>query len=151
MNIIQQIQKYDDQTKEKGFLVQQDLFFDKTLQENCRFVLDEPETMQMLHNFLDKIKIMDKTAQVYVSTYPLYNEQEKPFLYADTLWIDTEVSLEEIAQYFADCRVIEPSSIDAVTREEIQEIDFVFTEKVMGCKKFFQKKNLERIKSLYWD
>lgn len=151
MDIIQRIQKYDDQTKEKGFLVQEDLFFDKTLQESCKFALDEPQAMQMLHNFLDKIKRMDKTAQVYVNTYPLYYEQEKPFLYADTLWIDTRISLEEIAQYFADCRWVEPSSIDAVTFAEIEEIQFVFTEKVRECKSFFQNKNLKRIKSLYWN
>ena len=77
------------------------------------------------------------------------------FIYADTLWIDTVVKLNEIFNIFRVFSKIEPSSIVSLDIDETIDgtVSLVFSldGKIEDYESFIRNRRLSKIKSLYWD
>ncbi len=124
MNLIKLINKYKNKVVDKFLLVEYDLFFDNSVNEYCKFVIDDYKELKKLNNIILKIKDIDKSSKIYVNTYELDFINEKIFIYTDTLWINTIINLEDILKLFKNTISIEPSNISLLIdkNKDIYEI-----------------------------
>ena len=155
MNLIEVVKKYQNKILDDGILVEYDLFFKEDAENGCHFAIDEYEELRELDNVILKIRESDKDAEIYVHTYGVDFSKERIYIYADTIWINTVMNVEEIYSFFRNLREIEPA--DIVVLAEDETIDgpvalVVSTEyKVEDYETFIEKRKLSEIQSLYWD
>lgn len=155
MNFIEVVRKYQDKILDDGVLIEYNLFFNNLYEEYCRFSIDEHEELEKINDVILKIKESDKNAEIYVCTYGIDFMDDEIYIYGDTLWIDTIIDLEKIYTYFENSREVEPSDIVLLSEDEMIDgiVALVFTSNgnVEDYKSFIEKKELNKIKSLYWD
>ncbi len=155
MDLINLINKYKNEILDDSILIEYDLFFNNLFKENCKFVFDDDKELKELNDVILKIKKIDKNAEIYVNTYGINFKNKKIFIYADTLWIDTVVKLNEIFNIFRVFSKIEPSSIVSLDIDETIDgtVSLVFSldGKIEDYESFIRNRRLSKIKSLYWD
>ena len=155
MDLIKLINKYKNEILDDSILIEYDLFFNNLFKENCKFVFDDDKELKELNDVILKIKKIDKNAEIYVNTYGINFKNKKIFIYADTLWIDTVVKLNEIFNIFRVFSKIEPSSIVSLDIDETIDgtVSLVFSldGKIEDYESFIRNRRLSKIKSLYWD
>lgn len=155
MNLIEVLSNYQGEIQENGVLMEYDLFFDNIRENCCRFSIDDNEELEKLKHVISKMKERDEKAEIYVCTYGIDLTEEKIFIYGDMLWIDTIIDLKELNTFFENCRKIEPSSIMLLSEDEtldgIVSLVFLSDGTVQNYESFIQKRELDQIKSLYWD
>ncbi len=118
MDLIKLINKYKNKILDDSILIEYDLFFNNLFKENCKFVFDNDKELKELNDVILEIKKIDKNAEIYVNTYGINFKNKRIFIYADTLWIDTIVKLDEIFNIFRGFSKIEPSSIVSLDIDE---------------------------------
>lgn len=154
MNFIDLINKYKNKIKDKTFLVEYDLFFDINSRDFCKFAIDDSKELKELDDTILRIKEIDKSVEIYVNTYEIIFIDKKLFIYSDTLWINTEISLEDINKIFKNTE-IEPGYIDllsdVINNEEDVELVISSINKIEDYDLFINKRQLSKIKSLYWN
>ena len=155
MDLINLINKYKNEILDDSILIEYDLFFNNLFKENCKFVFDDDKELKELNDVILKIKKIDNNADLYVNTYGKNFKNKKIFIYADTLWIDTVVKLNEIFNIFRVFSKIEPSSIVSLDIDETIDgtVSLVFSldGKIEDYESFIRNRRLSKIKSLYWD
>ncbi len=155
MDLINLINKYKNEILDDSILIEYDLFFNNLFKENCKFVFDDDKELKELNDVILKIKKIDKNAEIYVNTYGIDFKNKNIFIYADTLWIDTVVKLNEIFNIFRVFSKIEPSSIVSLDIDETIDgtVSLVFSldGKIEDYESFIRNRRLSKIKSLYWD
>ena len=155
MDLINLINKYKNEILDDSILIEYDLFFNNLFKENCKFVFDNDKELKELNDVILKIKKIDKNAEIYVNTYGINFKNKNIFIYADTLWIDTVVKLNEIFNIFRVFSKIEPSSIVSLDIDETIDgtVSLVFSldGKIEDYESFIRNRRLSKIKSLYWD
>lgn len=155
MDLIEVINNHQSEILDNSILIEYDLFFNNLIEKRCRFAIDDNEELEELNNVILKIKRKDRDAEIFVNTYGIDFTDEEIHVYADTLWINTIIELEEIFDFFRNLKEIEPS--DIVLLEENETIDGTIAlvvaadDKVEDYKLFIEKRQLSKIKSLYWD
>lgn len=126
---------------DKISIIDYNTFFEDT---NCRFSIDDVNELQELKSILNRIFIYDILANVYVSIY--YDELEDTyknmFWYSDIIILDTNMTIDEIEDYFVDCG-FEPSAI-IEQEEQLQLVS-------IDGKNIIYKNKCENLISIYWD
>ena len=155
MDLINLINKYKNEILDDSILIEYDLFFNNLFKENCKFVFDDDKELKELNDVILKIKKIDKNSEIYVNAYGVPFKNKKIFIYADTLWIDTVVKLNEIFNIFRVFSKIEPSSIVSLDIDETIDgtVSLVFSldGKIEDYESFIRNRRLSKIKSLYLD
>ncbi len=151
MDLINLINKYKNKILDDSILIEYDLFFNNLFKENCKFVFDDDKELKELNDVILKIKKIDKNAEIYVNTYGINFKNKKIFIYADTLWIDTVVKLNEIFNIFRVFSEIEPSSIVSLDIDETVSLVFSLDGRIEDYELFIRNRRLSKVKSLYWD
>lgn len=155
MSLIETIKKHQKEIGNDNILIEYNLFFANVVKQDCKFVFDDCTEIRELNDIILTIKGIDKNAEIYVNTYGISCLDNKIFIYADTLWINTIIETKEISELFKKNTNIEPSDIVLLDEDEI--IDGVVAlvvladSKVESYKSFIKKRELDKIKSLYWD
>ena len=155
MNLIEIVRKYQNVIVDNSILVDYKLFFNDDFKEICKFVIDDDTNLKELHKVISMIKEKDRKSEFYVNTYGVNLVNDKIYIYADTLWINTTIDLEEILGFFEYFHSIEPSDIDQLSEDEL--IDEIVTLVILGnddikdYKSFIEERKLSKIKSLYWN
>lgn len=155
MSLAEIIEKYQKEIADESILIEYNLFFANVVKQDCKFVLDDSTEIRELDDILLTIKRIDRNAEIYVSIYGISYLNNKIFIYADTLWINTIMEIKEISNLFKNNPNIEPS--DIALWDEDETIDgaaaLVVLEdgKVESYKSFIEKREPDKIKSLYWD
>lgn len=111
MNLIEIVNKYQNEILDKSILVEYGLFFNEVAENRCKFVIDELEELEELNCVIRKIVVEDKNAEIYVNTYGIDFEEENIYIYADSLWINTMLEVKEIYDFFEDFHKIEPTGV----------------------------------------
>lgn len=149
------VKKYQDKLLDKGILIKYNLFFDESTKSQCKFVIDDCEKLEVLNKIVQKIIKQDRNAEIYVNTYSINFDGKNTHIYADTLWINSIISLEELYSFFNDNKNIEPGDIVTLANDEAVDGDIAIVvrskDNVEDYKLFIEKKQLTKIKSLYWD
>lgn len=116
-------------------------FFEDT---NCRFSLDVINELQELRRILTKVLIDDRFAKVYVSIYydKLEDIYKNKFWYSDIITLDTNITVNEIENYFVDCG-FEPS--DIIIQEEPVHLVTI------DGKNNIYKRQCKNLIGVYWD
>ena len=111
---------------------------------NCRFSLDEVNELQELKSILSRILIDDRLANVYVSMYydKLEDIYKNMFWYSDTIILDTNMTIDEIENYFVDSD-FKPSEI-IEQEEQLQLVS-------IDGKNSVYKNKCKNLISIYWD
>ena len=129
MSLVEIIKKHQKEIANDNILIEYNLFFANVVKQDCKFVLDDSTEIKELDN--------------------------KLFIYADTLWINTIIEIKEISHLFKKNLNIEPSDIASLAENETIDgvVALVVLEdgKVESYKSFIKKRELDKIKSLYWD
>ena len=118
MNLIEIVNKYQNEILDKSILVEYGLFFNEVAENRCKFVIDELEELEELNCVIRKIVVEDKNAEIYVNTYGIDFEEENIYIYADSLWINTMLEVKEIYDFFEDFHKIEPTDIVSLVEDE---------------------------------
>ena len=145
MDLIKVIYEHQSEILNDSILIEYDLFFKNLIEKRCRFVIDDNEELEELNHVISKIKRKDSNAEIFVSTYGIDFANEPIHIYADTLWINTIIELEEILDFFRNFPKIEPS--DIVLLEGNETIDgtvalaVLSDDKVEEYKSFIEKDN----------
>ncbi|MDE6434661.1 MAG: hypothetical protein K2L07_10600 [Lachnospiraceae bacterium] len=153
MDLNELVSKYQKKISNDSLLIEYKLFFDNIAKGYCRFAIDECDELEQLNDIILKIKEKDKNAQIYVCTYGVDYMDNGIHIYGDTLWIDTIIDIEKMYGFFKNSREIEPSDI-ALFDEAIDGIVYLVISadgKVEDYKSFIENRQLDKIKSLYWD
>jgi len=155
MDLIKLINEYQNKILDDSILIEYDLFFNNLFKENCKFVFDDNKRLKELNDVISEIKKMDKNAEIYVNTYEINFKNKEIFIYADTLWIDTVVKLNEIFNIFKSFSKIEPSDIVLLDIDETIDgtvaLVFPLDGRIEDYESFIRNRMLSKIKSLYWD
>ncbi len=155
MSLVDVVKKYQNELSNKGILVEYSLFFDESTKSQCKFVIDDCEELEALNEIVQKLIKQDRNAEIYVNTYSINFDGKNTHIYADTLWINSIISLEELYSFFNHSKNIEPCDIVSLTNNEAVdgdiEIVVLSRDNVVDYKSFIEKKQLAMIKSLYWD
>lgn len=155
MNLVNVLKKYQNKLLDKGILIKYNVFFDESSKSQCKFVIDDCERLEALNKIVQKIIKQDSNAEIYVNTYSIDYEGKNTYIYADTLWVNSIISLEELYSFFNDSKNIEPCDIALLTNDEEVDGDIgivvLSRDNVVDYKSFIEKKQLTMIKSLYWD
>lgn len=118
MNLIEIVNKYQNEILDKSILVEYGLFFNEVAENRCKFVIDELEELEELNCVIRKIVVEDKNAEIYVNTYGIDFEEENIYIYADSLWINTMLEMKEIYDFFEDFHKVEPTDIVSLVEDE---------------------------------
>ena len=149
------VKKYQDKLLDKGILIKYNMFFDESTKSQCKFVIDDCEKLEVLNKIVQIIIKQDRNAEIYVNTYSINFDRKNTYNYADTLWINSIISLEELYSFFNDNKNIEPGDIVTLANDEAVDGDIAIVvrskDNVEDYKLFIEKKQLTKIKSLYWD
>ena len=130
MNLIESLKKYKSEISDNSILVEYALYFRKVAENQCKF-------------------------EIYVNTYGIDFTEANTHIYADSLWVDTKLEVEEIYNFFSDFRKVEPT--DIVSLEDDETVDGTIAlvmsveGKVTDYNSFIKEKKSCKIKSLYWD
>ncbi|MBD5523581.1 MAG: hypothetical protein HDR04_04025 [Lachnospiraceae bacterium] len=155
MSLAEIIEKYQKEIADESILIEYNLFFTNVVKQDCKFVLDDSTEIRELDDILLTIKRIDKNAEIYVSTYGISYLNNKIFIYADTLWINTIMEIKEISNLFKNNPNIEPSDIALWDEDETMDgaAALVVLEDGKGesYKSLIEKREPGKIKSLYWD
>jgi predicted amidohydrolase len=155
MNLIEIVNKYQNEILDKSILVEYGLFFNEVAENRCKFVIDELEELEELNCVIRKIVVEDKNAEIYVNTYGIDFEEENIYIYADSLWINTMLEVKEIYDFFEDFHKIEPTDIVSLVEDETIDGTVALVILANGIEEnyrsFIKKRKLSKIKSLYWD
>lgn len=155
MNLIEIVNKYQNEILDKSILVEYGLFFNEVAENRCKFVIDELEELEELNCVIRKIVVEDKNAEIYVNTYGIDFEEENIYIYADSLWINTMLEVKEIYDFFEDFHKIEPTYIVSLVEDETIDGTVALVILANGIEEnyrsFIKKRKLSKIKSLYWD
>lgn len=155
MSLVEIIKKHQKEIADDNILIEYNLFFANVAKQDCKFVLDDSTEIKELDNIILTIKGIDRNAEIYVNTYGISYLDNKLFIYADTLWINTIIEIKEISHLFKKNPNIEPSDIASLAENETIDgvVALVVLEdgKVESYKSFIKKRELDKIKSLYWD
>lgn len=116
-------------------------FFEDT---NCRFSLDEVNELQEFKSILSRILIDDRLANIYVSMYYVKLEDifKNMFWYADTIVLDTNMTVNEIENYFVDSD-FKPSEI-------IEQEERLWLVSIDGKNNVYKNK-CKNLIGIYWD
>lgn len=155
MNLIEIVSKYKNEILDNTILVEYGLFFDEVAEKHCKFVIDEPDELEKLNIVIKKFIAKDKNAEIYVNTYGVDFKEEYIHIYADSLWINTMIESEEIYYFFKGFRKVEPTNIVTLVEDETIDgtVAMVISADGKGedYRSFIKKRQLSKIKSLYWD
>lgn len=155
MNLIEIVNKYQNEILDKSILVEYGLFFNEVAENRCKFVIDELEELEELNCVIRKIVVEDKNAEIYVNTYGIDFEEENIYIYADSLWINTMLEVKEIYDFFEDFHKVEPTDIVSLVEDETIDGTVALVILADGIEEnyrsFIKKRKLSKIKSLYWD
>ena len=155
MSLDEIIKKHQKEIADDSILIEYNLFFENVMKQDCKFVLDENSEIGELDDIILTIKGIDRNAEIYVSTYGINWLDKKLFIYADTLWINTIIELDEISHLFQKNPNIEPCDIalwdEDETLDGVAALVVLEDGKVESYKSFMEKRELGKIKSLYWD
>lgn len=155
MNLMEVISEYQSKISDTGILIEYELFFQKANKKYCRFVIDDEDELRKLDRIILKIREIDIDSEIYVNTYRIGTQDEIVCIYADTLWINTVIGLNELADFFENIREVEPSDIVLLAEDEAIDgtVALVVSadNKIEDYNSFIKKKSLNKIKSLYWD
>lgn len=155
MDLINLINNHKMEILDKIFLIEYNLFFNESVEQYCKFALDENSQLKELHNIILYIKKIDKNSEFYLNTYNINFVDEKLFIYSDTLWINTTIEIDEISMIFDNFKGVQPSSIDLLIEDELlsQMVEFVISSnnKIEDYNLFIESRDLNKIKTLYWD
>ena len=155
MNLIEIVNKYQNEILDKSILVEYGLFFNEAAENRCKFVIDELKELEELNWVIRKIVVKDKNAEIYVNTYGIDFEEENIHIYADSLWINTMIEVKEMYDFFEDFHKIEPTDIVSLVEDETIDGTVALVISADGIEEnygsFIEKRNLSKIKSLYWD
>lgn len=155
MNLIEIVNKYQNEILDKSILVEYGLFSNEVAENRCKFVIDELEELEELNCVIRKIVVEDKNAEIYVNTYGIDFEEENIYIYADSLWINTMLEVKEIYDFFEDFHKIEPTDIVSLVEDETIDGTVALVILANGIEEnyrsFIKKRKLSKIKSLYWD
>lgn len=122
-----------------------------------RFSIDD-ENLEYLKKVLDRIISYDKYAKVLACAYKdrLIDSEKKEFMYADSIWISTNIGEKHLKDIFnEETKEIYPSDIsDYSTISEIIENGIMFVGDngcIRNAMEVFNKQEIENIKAVYWD
>lgn len=155
MNLIELVRKYESEILDNSILVEYALYFREVAEKRCEFAIDEYEELEVLKDVISRLMAKDKNAEIYVNTYGMDFTQADTHIYADSLWVDTILEVEEIYNFFNNSRKVEPTDIVSLEDDETVDGTIVLVMsvegKVTGYDSFIKEKQLCKIKSLYWD
>lgn len=155
MNLIELVRKYESEISDNSILVEYALFFREVTEKRCKFVIDEYEELEVLKDVISRLMVKDKDAEIYVNTYGIDFTEANIHIYADSLWVDTILEVEEIYNLFSNFRKVEPTDIVPLEDDETigGTLAYVISAegKINDYKSFINEKQLCKIKSLYWD
>ncbi|QVK16924.1 hypothetical protein KHQ81_08415 [Mycoplasmatota bacterium] len=122
-----------------------------------RFSIDD-EQLEYLNNVLDNILKCDNEAKIMVCAYKdeLVDNEQKTFIYADSILISTSISKESIIDIFNE-GLDEFSPSDISTYEEISEIDknemmyITNNGTIKTMAEVLKETEIKNIKIIYWD
>lgn len=155
MDLIKIINMNQNKISVDGILIEYDLFFGNLNKKLCRFAIDDNEELERLNNVILEIREIDKNVEIYVNTYGIDFTNEIMYIYGDTLWINTIIEIEELLNLFRNYPKVAPS--DILLLEEDETIDGTVAlvvlpdGKVEDYGSFIEKRQISKIKSLYWD
>ena len=137
-------------------LADYDLFF-ANQNSFARFSLDE-EDIPLLKKTISYIKKNDDLLKVFVCIYrdELTDNNNKKFIYADSLWILTNLEIHKLSNLFHDLSPdISPSSISAY--ESVEELINSGIKLISGNENTvcflneYSNECLKNLKIIYWD
>ncbi len=137
-------------------LVKFDDYFDKEYRDYNIFSLDE-EDIPALRNFVEQVRHMDSDSTIYVCTYgyEITNSKGEKSTYADTLWIDTVLTVSKIEELIKEGGVAEPSDISFVknSAENGNGNIWLVTQDEQSSQiiELTNCKQIDNITILYWD
>lgn len=117
-------------SKEDCILIDYALFFDEQLGKYNHFCIDNILDLLDLKSITDKM-VLDG-AKIYVCAYSYESRDLNglKYIYADSLWIETQRSIREIESLFEQKRTIEPSVIMKLSEnEEFEQEKYIFLVK----------------------
>lgn len=132
-------------------LVDYGLFFDGELGKyNCFSIDDEYEIVKLKEICRELIEL---GAEIYVFAYSENeNSRGEKYIYADCLWVDTTLSVNELEVIFNENKEVEPSDISLINATEEYNQNNLFLFKENGeIVEFKDEADRINIKSLYWD
>ena len=155
MNLIETLKRYQNKILDSGILIEYSLFFDKENKDYCKFAIDEENELNELNNLILKLREKDIAAEIYVNTYNINFAKENIYIYADTLWVNSKLDVKEICNLFRYFQNVEPSDITSLDEDVTIDGEIalvVSTESIVeDYRLFIEKRQLNLIKSLYWD
>lgn len=155
MNLIEVVKKCQNEMLDNGILIEYNLFFNEIARGYCKFSIDNNKELNALKEIFLKIREKDKYAEIYVSTYGIDLAKNNISIYADTVWIYSIISVEELYYFFKEHSNIEPSDIELLMEDETidKSVEVVVLKeyRLENYESFIQKRQLNMIKSLYWD
>lgn len=139
----------------KIILVEYDLFFNPEYKKYFHFVIDDIVQENKLQSVINEMKKRDNTLIIYVDIYnDFFDSKGNLSIYSDSLWIKTELNLQEIQEFFIGEYDIEPSDIEfAVKLEDYNYSDIMILHKtgIKDTKEILKEKDMQLVKTLYWD
>jgi len=122
----------------------------------ARFSLDE-EDIPLLKKTISAIKKIDESSRIFVCIYgnELTDKDNKKFIYADSLWVLTNLEIQRLHDLFDDLSPdISPSSIS--THESVEELvnNGILIKDNNSTVCFldeYGKECLDKLKIIYWD
>lgn len=136
-------------------LIKFDDYFDEKARDYNSFSLDDEENIVLLRNFVEQIKSIDSDSVVYVYTYgyEITNSKGKKSTYADTLWIDTVLSVSKIKKTIEKCGVAQPSDISIAgdSAENRNGNIWLITKENPQITELTDYEKINRMIMLYWD
>ena len=131
-----------------------DNYFDKKSKDYNSFCLDE-EDINPLQNFVAQIKSADSDSVIYVSTYgyEITNSKGEKSTYADTLWIDTNLTISKIEEIMKKCAVAESSYVSVVgdNAESGKKNVWLIKQENAQVTKLTDQEKISQMIMLYWD
>ncbi|WP_270470516.1 hypothetical protein [Catenibacterium mitsuokai] len=104
---------------------------------------------------MEQIKSIDSDSVVYVYTYgyEITNSKGKKSTYADTLWIDTVLSVSKIKKTIEKCGVAQPSDISIAgdSAENRNGNIWLITKENPQITELTDYEKINRMIMLYWD
>lgn len=135
-------------------LMEFDDYFDKKSRNYNSFSLDEEDFIS-LQNFVEEIKSIDSNSVVYVSTYgyEITNSKGEKSTYADTLWIDTNLTISKIEEIMKKCAVAESSYVSVVgdNTESGKKNVWLIKQENAQVTKLTDQEKISQMIMLYWD
>lgn len=155
MDLIKIVNANQSKISGGGILIEYNLFFMNLDKGLCRFAIDDNEELKELNNAILEIIKKDVNVEIFVSTYGVNLKKEIMYIYGDTLWINTNIGIEELINLFRNYSKVEPSDIALLKEDEtidgIVESVVLADGEVEDYESFINRRQISKIKSLYWD